>query len=67
MMLISIVFGTAVSVTGIGLSYALDVPSGATIILVLSLVYGIVAIGMEMLEGRGASGNFKESGELKEP
>ena len=50
MMLISIVFGTVISVTGIGLSYALDVPSGATIILVLSLVYGIVAFGMEILE-----------------
>lgn len=52
MMLISIVFGTVISVTGIGLSYALDVPSGATIILVLSLVYGLVAFGMDMLESR---------------
>ena len=52
MMLISIVFGTVISVTGIGLSYALDVPSGATIILVLSLVYGFVAVGIDMLEGR---------------
>ncbi|AKB76367.1 Zinc ABC transporter, inner membrane permease protein ZnuB [Methanosarcina lacustris Z-7289] len=52
MMLISTVFGTVISVTGIGLSYALDVPSGATIILVLSLVYGLVAFGMDMLESR---------------
>ncbi|MDY9925191.1 metal ABC transporter permease [Methanosarcina sp.] len=55
MMLISIAFGTAISVTGIGLSYALDVPSGATIILVLSLVYGFVAVGMDMFEGRRIS------------
>ncbi len=53
MMLISTLFGTVISVAGIGLSYALDAPSGATIILVLSLVYGVVAFGMEMLEGRG--------------
>ena len=55
MMLISIVFGTVISVTGIGLSYVLDVPSGATIILVLSIVYGIVAFGTEMLENRKSS------------
>jgi zinc transport system permease protein len=52
MMLISTSFGTVISVTGIGLSYALDVPSGATIILVLSFVYGLVAVGMDMFEGR---------------
>ncbi|MDD3246728.1 MAG: metal ABC transporter permease [Methanosarcina sp.] len=52
MMFISIAFGTVISVTGIGLSYALDVPSGATIILVLSLVYGLVAFGMDILESR---------------
>jgi zinc transport system permease protein len=45
-----------ISVTGIGLSYVLDVPSGATIILVLSLVYGLAAFGMEMLENRRSSG-----------
>ena len=67
MMLISIAFGTVISVTGIGLSYVLDVPSGATIILVLSLVYGFVAVGMEMLESREVSGNLKESEDLKEP
>jgi zinc transport system permease protein len=67
MMLISIVFGTVISVAGIGLSYLLDVPSGATIILVLSLVYGFVAIGMEMLEGRKVPGNLKESGDINEP
>jgi zinc transport system permease protein len=60
MMLISIVFGTVISVAGIGLSYLLDVPSGATIILVLSLVYGFVAVGMEILEGRKVPGNLKE-------
>ncbi len=57
MMLISIVFGTVISVAGIGLSYALDVPSGATIILVLSLVYGLVAFGMGILENRRISGD----------
>jgi len=61
MMLISITFGTVISVAGIGLSYALDVPSGATIILVLSLVYGLAAFGMEMLENRKSSGDSKES------
>jgi zinc transport system permease protein len=60
MMLISIVFGTVISVAGIGLSYLLDVPSGATIILVLSLVYGFVAVGMEILERRKVPGNLKE-------
>lgn len=60
MMLISITFGAVISVTGIGLSYALDVPSGATIILVLSLVYGLVAFGMEMLENRRSSEGLKE-------
>ena len=50
MMLISIFFGTVISITGIGLSYVLDVPSGATIILVLSFVYGFVTLGMEYLE-----------------
>ena len=61
MMLISIVFGTVISVTGIGLSYALDVPSGATIILVLSLVYGLTAFGMELLENRRSSGDLEKS------
>jgi zinc transport system permease protein len=56
MMLISIAFGTVISVTGIGLSYALDVPSGATIILVLSLAYGLAAFGMEILENMRSSG-----------
>lgn len=55
MMLISIVFGTLISVTGIGLSYVLDVPSGATIILVLSLVYGLAVFGMEIIEKRRIS------------
>ncbi|HWR24989.1 MAG TPA: iron chelate uptake ABC transporter family permease subunit, partial [Methanosarcina sp.] len=60
MMLISIVSGTVISLTGIGLSYVLDVPSGATIILVLSLLYGCVAFGMEMLENRRVSGSLRE-------
>jgi zinc transport system permease protein len=55
MMFISIICGAVISVTGIGLSYALDVPSGATIILVLSLVYGFVAVGMDILERRHVS------------
>ncbi len=66
MMLISIAFGTVISIAGIGLSYVLDVPSGATIILVLSFVYGFASVGMEMLEGRKVSGNLKELGNLKE-
>jgi len=61
MMLISILFGTVISVTGIGLSYALDVPSGATIILVLSLIYGLTAFGMEILENRRSSGGLERS------
>lgn len=60
MMLISIVFGTIISLTGIGLSYVLDVPSGATIILVLSLIYGCLAFGMEILESRRVSGSSRE-------
>ncbi|HWR25329.1 MAG TPA: metal ABC transporter permease [Methanosarcina sp.] len=60
MMLISIFSGTVISLIGIGLSYVLDVPSGATIILVLSLLYGCVAFGMEMLENRRVSGSLRE-------
>ncbi|MDI9394593.1 MAG: metal ABC transporter permease [Euryarchaeota archaeon] len=54
MMLISTAFGAAISLAGIVLSYVLDVPSGATIILVLSLVYGFIAVGMDMFEDRPA-------------
>ncbi|AKB42248.1 metal ABC transporter permease [Methanosarcina mazei] len=54
MMLISTVFGAVISVAGIGLSYILDVPSGATIILVLSFVYGFVAVGTEMFKDKNA-------------
>jgi zinc transport system permease protein len=50
MMLISIFLGSVISIMGIGFSYALDVPSGATIILVLSIIYGLVALGTEFLE-----------------
>ena len=55
MMIISIAFGIVISIAGIILSYALDVPSGATIILVLSLVYGFVTLGMEIFENRKVS------------
>lgn len=54
MMLISTAFGAVISVAGIGLSYILDVPSGATIILVLSFVYGFVAVGTEMFKDKNA-------------
>lgn len=52
MMLISTLFGGLISIAGIGLSYAFDLPSGATIILVLSFVYGLVVFGKEMLGGK---------------
>ena len=55
MMFISVFIGTLISITGIVLSSLLDVPSGATIILVLSFVYGLVTLGMEFLESRRRS------------
>jgi zinc transport system permease protein len=60
MMLISISLGSVISIMGIGLSYVLDVPSGATIILALSVVYGFVALGTEILGNRGVSEDLKE-------
>jgi zinc transport system permease protein len=36
---LSILFGALFSITGLALSYTYDVPSGATIILVMSAVY----------------------------
>jgi zinc transport system permease protein len=39
MMMLSILFGAVFSIGGIWLSYLFDVPSGATIVLVMSLVY----------------------------
>jgi zinc transport system permease protein len=60
MMLISIFIGTLISITGIVLSSLLDVPSGATIILVLSFVYGLVTLGMEFLESRKPISEAKE-------
>lgn len=39
MMLLSVMFGAAFSSGGIWLSYMFDVPSGATIVLVMSVVY----------------------------
>ncbi|MDD3043472.1 MAG: metal ABC transporter permease [Methanosarcinaceae archaeon] len=53
MMLISTLFGGLISIAGIGLSYAFDLPSGATIILVLSLVYGLVSFVKGRLDSRG--------------
>ncbi|WP_292519767.1 metal ABC transporter permease [Methanoculleus sp.] len=48
MMLLAVALGIAFSVTGIGLSYILNVPSGATIILVSTLAYA-GALGVERL------------------
>jgi zinc transport system permease protein len=59
MMLISIFLGSVISITGIGLSYVLDVPSGATIILVLSIIYGLVALGTEIFRKGGVSTDIK--------
>ncbi|MGD9779024.1 metal ABC transporter permease, partial [Methanomethylovorans sp.] len=39
MMYLSIFFGALFSIMGLILSYTLDIPSGATIILVMSAVY----------------------------
>ncbi len=61
MMLISVFIGTLISITGIVLSSLLDVPSGATIILVLSFVYGLVTLGMEFLESRRPISETKEA------
>jgi zinc transport system permease protein len=61
MMLISVFIGTLISITGIALSSLLDVPSGATIILVLSFVYGLVTLGMEFLESRRPISETKEA------
>lgn len=60
MMLISIFLGSVISIMGIGLSYVLDVPSGATIILVLSVIYGLVALGTEVFGKGGALPDLKE-------
>lgn len=60
MMLISAFIGTLISITGIVLSSLLDVPSGATIILVLSFVYGLVTLGIEFLESRKPISEAKE-------
>ncbi|KLK87306.1 membrane protein [Methanoculleus sediminis] len=48
MMVLAVVLGIAFTLTGIGLSYLLDVPSGATIILVSTLAYA-GALGAERL------------------
>jgi len=48
MMILAVVLGIAFTLTGIGLSYLLDVPSGATIILVSTLAYA-GALGIERL------------------
>jgi len=45
MMMLSIVFGSVFSSGGIWLSYMFDVPSGATIVLVLSVVYLLSTLG----------------------
>ena len=48
MMLVSIVFAMACSLGGLFLSYALDVPSGATIILLAAAGYGLVLIRVKL-------------------
>ena len=48
MMILAVVLGIVFTLTGIGLSYLLDVPSGATIILVSTLAYA-GALGIERL------------------
>ena len=48
MMLLAVALGIGFTLTGIGLSYLLNVPSGATIILVSTLVYA-GALGAERL------------------
>lgn len=42
MMLLSVVFGVGSSITGLMLSYAWDIPSGATIVLVTTVVFFVV-------------------------
>ncbi|MDD4749318.1 MAG: metal ABC transporter permease [Methanosarcinaceae archaeon] len=58
MMFLSSLFGGLVSVSGIVFSYLFDLPSGATIILVLCLLYGLVGFGKELLERKGVSFGF---------
>lgn len=58
MMVISILFGAVISFIGLGLSYVLDVPSGATIILVLSFVYGLLDIGMRLWSQKEKNSSF---------
>jgi len=54
MMLLAVVLGIIFTVAGIALSYVIDVPSGATIVLVITLAYA-GALGAERLrEGRGS-------------
>lgn len=54
MMLLAVVLGIIFTVAGIALSYVIDVPSGATIVLVSTLAYA-GALGAERLrEGRGS-------------
>jgi zinc transport system permease protein len=48
MMLLAVALGIVFTVAGIWLSYLLDVPSGATIILVSTLAYA-GALGVERL------------------
>jgi len=48
MMAVSIVFAIACSLGGLFLSYALDVPSGATIILLAAAGYGLVLIRVKL-------------------
>ncbi len=53
MMMLSIIFGAVFSSGGIWLSYMFDVPSGATIVLVMSVVY----LFYSLVKGIGSRGN----------
>ncbi len=53
MMLLSIIFGAVFSSGGIWLSYMFDVPSGATIVLVMSVVYLLYSL----VKGIGSRGS----------
>ena len=54
MMLLSIIFGAVFSSGGIWLSYMFDVPSGATIVLVMSVVYLMYSL-VKAIGSRGAA------------
>ena len=48
--LTGVLFGTVVSVLGVGTSYYVDTPSGGTIVLLAIAVFVLVAVGAAMRE-----------------